>query len=227
MKDRAIAWLLALCMVIAMLPGVVSAAPDAYNITLTCSGPGRAELPVDSPARVGAEIGFTADPDDGYVARIRCEGLNPGDILSFGDDFYGFVMPSNDVALEITFVPAAGNLHSIEVHEGGVGFYTLSRNAAQDGECVLLTVMPADNLAFDPYFCIWAAGAELDYLREDEIGHHYELRMGSGDADIFIAYSEAYTARISVKEALSNAQRAELCRFPGIRTQALSDLHQK
>lgn len=230
MKDRALALFLAACMVIAMLPGITHASGNSHTVTLTCSGPGEIELLADSPARPGAEIGFTADPEEGYVAEFHCDDLNTDEILSFGDDFYGFLMPAHDVALEVRFVPAGGSAHGIAIYEGGVGSCTLSRDAAQNGECVLLTVVPADNQAYDPYFCIWAAGAELDYLCEDEDGHHYELRMGSGDAAVYIAYSEAYTARVPVpKPALPRSAAADMeqSRFHGILALHHADLHQK
>lgn len=224
MKDRALAFFLALCMAVAMLPGIACAAPNTYTVTLTSSGPGRIELLADSPARAGAEIGFTVDPDDGYLAEFHCEGLRADEILRFGGDSYGFLMPAGDVTLEVRFVPTAGNSCSITVHEAGSGSYTLSRTCARPGEGVRLTVVPADNLAFDPYYCIFSPGAELDYLYEDENGHHYELRMGTGDVDLYIAYSEAYTARVSVEEALANTRRSLLGRLSGIRSQILCRL---
>lgn len=222
MKDRALAFFLALCMAVAMLPGIACAAPNTYTVTLTSSGPGEAELLADSPARAGAEIGFTADPDDGYVAEFHCEGLRADEILRFGGDSYGFLMPAGDVTLEVRFVPAAGDSCSITVHEAGSGSCTLSRTSARPGEGVRLTVVPADDLEFDPYYCIWAVGAALDYLYEDGDGHHYELLVGNEDVKIYIAYSEAYTARISVEEALSDTRPQEFCRFSEVRTRHAS-----
>lgn len=224
MKDRALAFFLALCLAVAMLPGIACAAPNTYAVTLTSSGPGRIELLADSPAHAGAEIGFTADPDDGYLAEFHCEGLRSDDILRFGGDSYGFLMPAGDVTLEVRFVPAPEDSCSITVHEAGSGSYTLSRTSARPGEGVRLTVVPADDLAFDPYYCIFSPGSDLDYLWADEDGHHYELRMGTGDADLYIAYSEAYTARVSVEEALARTRRTVLSRLAGIRAQILCRL---
>lgn len=227
MKDKLLAFFLALCMVIAMLPGIVSAAPNCYTVTLTGSGAGRVELLADSPARAGAEIGFTADPDDGYVAEFICEGLDTGEILSFGGDFYGFLMPSGDVALEVRFVPAGGSEVGISVRETGSGTYTLSRTSALPGEGVLLTVVPADNLQFDPYSCVCVRGAALDYLREDEYGHHYEILMGSAEADICIAYCEAPAAlRVRTPQKTSHPRCPELSRCFGIKSQILCCMHQ-
>ena len=225
MKDRALTFFLALCMAVAMLPVIACAAPNTYAVTLTSSGPGRIELLADSPARAGAAIGFTADPDDGYLAEFHCEGLRADEILRFGGDSYGFLMPAGDVTLEVRFVPAAGDSCSITVQEAGSGSYTLSRTCARPGEGVRLTVVPADNLSFDPYYCLFSLGADLDYLYEDENGHHYELLMGTGDANICIAYSETYIARVSVEEALARTRQTVLSRLSGIGAQILYRLH--
>ena len=92
MKRRALALVLALCMVLAMVPVRASAAqglpepvlapaalpelalPQAktYSIEMTCTGPGRAELYAET-AGARESVYFLADPEPGYkVSFAKC-----------------------------------------------------------------------------------------------------------------------------------------------------------
>ena len=218
MKNKALALFLALCMVLAMLPATANAAqpqtavagkmvptavgtlqtaavaPDAssYRVTLTSSGKGEAELLVDSPAKVGSEVYFLANPDDGYLAEIYYEGLDENDLVYIGADVIGFIMPANRVTLEVKFVAAQGSSHGIEVYEnGGFGEFVLSRYQAKAYESVLLAVAPRDNDAFDPEGFVWVSGAPAFYLFEEEGVHYYEIIMGSEDVSVFLCYDRS------------------------------------
>ena len=167
MKKKVLAFALVLCMVIAMLPVSVFAAPaserpalvtatavgelepaavepnaKSYSVKISKTGRGTAELMVDSPAKVGSEVYFLADPDDGYLASIYCEGVDPEDVVYMGAEVYGFIMPSNKVTLKVEFVAAQGEAHPIDVYasSSSAGEYALSRNSAKAYESVLLAV---------------------------------------------------------------------------------------
>ena len=218
MKIKVLAWLLALCTVISMLPGTVSAAPvsqpdsgvmipgavgklepadvlpnaKSYTVTLSSSGNGKAELLVDSPARVGSQVLFLANPDDGYLAEIYYSGLSADDLVYMGADVIGFIMPSNRVTLQVKFVAAEGSEHNIEVYESSfAGEYVLTRNWAKEYESVLLAVQPYDNDGFDPEGYVWVSGAPAYYLFEDEGIHYYEIIMGSRNVNIFLCYERS------------------------------------
>ena len=215
MKKKALAMILALCMVLSMLPATVFAAqpqeqlsgmmvpgtvgeleaasiePNAksYSISLTSEGSGDVELLVDSPAKAGSEVYFLADPDDGYLAEIYYSGLEDDDLVYVGADVFGFIMPSNKVTLKVKFVAAEGSSHSIDVYEvGGSGDYALSRSSAKEYESVLLAVQPSNNDNFDPTGYVWVSGAAAYYLFEDSGVHYYEIFMGSENVKIFLSY---------------------------------------
>ena len=217
MKKKVLAFALVLCMVIAMLPVSVFAAPaggrgalvtaaavgelepaavepnaKSYSVKISKTGKGTVELLVDSPAKVGSEVYFMADPDDGYLANIYCEGVDPEDVVYLGAEVYGFVMPSNKVTLKVEFVAAEGSSHSVDVYEnGGYGDYALSRYWAKEYESVLLAVQPSDNDAFDPKGYVWVSGADAYYLFEDNGIHYYEIIMGSENVSVFLCYKRS------------------------------------
>ena len=217
MKKKALALVLVLCMALSLLPATAFAAqpkpapqagvmspqavgelqpaavsPNAksYSVSLTSSGHGEAELLVDSPAKVGSEVYFLANPDDGYLAEIYYEGLSDDALVYIGADVVGFVMPSNKVKLEVRFIEAEGRNHSINVFEQGRGQYAQSRSSAKQYESVLLAVLPNDAAGFDPYTHVYVSSGTLFYLYEDEGIHYYELIMPDDYVTVIIAYGK-------------------------------------
>ena len=217
MKKKALALVLVLCMVLSMLPMTAFAAqpkpapaggmmmptsvgklepaavqPNAksYSVSLTSSGNGDAELLVDSPAAVGSEVYFLADPDDGYLAEIYYEGLSEDALVYVGADIVGFIMPANRVKLQVKFVEAEGNSHGIDVFEQGRGDYDQSRYNAKQYESVLLAVLPDDAAAFDPLTHVYVSSGTLLYLYEDDGIHYYELIMPDEHVTVIVAYGK-------------------------------------
>ena len=217
MKKKALALVLVLCMALSMLPMTAFAAqpkpaptggmmmptsvgklepaavqPNAksYSVSLTSSGNGDAELLVDSPAAVGSEVYFLADPDDGYLAEIYYEGLSEDALVYVGADVIGFIMPANRVKLQVKFVEAEGNSHGIDVFEQGRGDYDQSRYNAKQYESVLLAVLPDDAAAFDPLTHVYVSSGTLLYLYEDDGIHYYELIMPDEHVTVIVAYGK-------------------------------------
>ena len=226
MKQKVLALVLALCMVISMLPVNAFAAaakaedsgmmtpnavgkldppsvlPNAksYTVTLSSSGSGEARLLVSSPAPVGSQVLFLANPDDGYLAEIYYDGLDADDLVYMGADIIGFIMPSNRVTLQVKFVAAEGSEHNLEVYESSFnGEYVLTRNWAKPYESVLLAVQPYDLDGFDPEGFVWVSGASAYYLFEDEGIHYYEIIMGSKDVSIYLCYERSGPFSISTR----------------------------
>ena len=223
MKKKVLAFALVLCMAIAMLPVSVFAAPaggrgalvgttavgelepaavepnaKSYSVKISKTGKGTVELMVDSPAKVGSEVYFLADPDDGYLANIYCEGVDPEDVVYLGAEVYGFVMPSNKVTLKVEFVAAEGSSHSISVYEEGSGDYELSRTSAKQFESVLLAVRPRYSSGFDPEQHVWISGADGFFLLEQAGVYYYEIFMDSQEVKIFINYNVSATLGVGV-----------------------------
>ena len=231
MKKKVLAFALVLCMVIAMLPVSVFAAPaserpalvtatavgelepaavepnaKSYSVKISKTGRGTAELMVDSPAKVGSEVYFLADPDDGYLASIYCEGVDPEDVVYMGAEVYGFIMPSNKVTLKVEFVAAQGEAHPIDVYasSSSAGEYALSRNSAKAYESVLLAVYPNSNSDFLPTELVWAFGADMYYLFEQDGIHYYEIIMGEEDVTILLSYSYLFSHDVNFATFIDN-----------------------
>ena len=128
----------------------VSPNASSYAVTLTSSGRGEAELQGSSPAKVGAEVYFVANPDDGYLAEVHYEGLSDDALVYVGADVGGFIMPANKVKREGRCVGAQGEEHHIAVCDNGNGEYALSRGYAKEFESVLLAVLPKNASEFVP-----------------------------------------------------------------------------
>ena len=215
MKKKALAFALVLCMVLSMLPVSVFAAPvsesaapltvnnvgelapaaiepnaKSYSVNISKTGKGTAELLVDSPAQVGSEVYFLADPDDGYLAEVYVDGIDPEEVLYLGADMWGFIMPGNKVTLKVEFVAAEGEEHRISLCSAdGGGRSQVSRNSAKAGESVLLAVLPEHAYDFEPTELVWAFGADLYYLFEQDGIHYYEIFMGDEDVTIILCYN--------------------------------------
>ena len=231
MKKKILAMALVLVMVFAMLPAGVLAAPvsesaapltaatvgklepsavapnaKSYAVSLSGGSHGTVELLVDSPVQAGSEVYFLADPDDGYLAYIYYDGLEVDDIVYLGAEMFGFIMPANKVTLEVEFVEAEGEEHSISVYDGGssAGQYALSRESAKAGESVLLGVYPNHSGDFDPLELVWAFGADVYYLFEDSGIFYFEIIMSDEDVKILLAYSYLFSYKVNFESFIMN-----------------------
>ena len=215
MKKKALAFALVLCMVLSMLPVSVFAAPvseaaapltannvgelapaaiepnaKSYSVKISKTGKGTAELLVDSPAQVGSEVYFLADPDDGYLAEVYVDGIDPEEVFYLGADMWGFIMPGNKVTLNVEFVAAEGEEHRISLCSAdGGGRSQVTRTRAKAYESVLLAVLPEHAYDFEPTELVWAFGADIYYLFEQDGIHYYEIIMGDEDVTIILCYN--------------------------------------
>ena len=224
MKKKALALALVLCMVLTMLPvtafaaelrPVVKTAPAelenlagklpgvstqaSYKVSLTGGSHGTTELLVSSPAATGSEVYFLADPDDGYLSEVYVSGIDPDEVYYIGADTWGFYMPANKVTIEVQYVAAEGEAHRIEVYDGGVsaGDNALSRSSAKAGESVLLGVYPNIKSVFRPTELVWAFGADIYYLFEQDGIFYYEIFMEDEDVKILLTYDYATAHKIT------------------------------
>ena len=176
MKKKALAFALALCMVIAMLPATVFAADHgelltkltagapigrvdaptvdpnskSYTVKLTGGSHGMTELLVSSTAQYGEVIRFLADPDDGYMAEIMVTGTETGLVEYLGLDMYWFAMPESNVTIDVRYVATIGKQHDVNVRIGKGGRAALHRTSAALSESIYLSVLPDDQEQFRP-----------------------------------------------------------------------------
>ena len=224
MKKKALAIVLALCMVLSMLPmSVFAAQPQAvvktapvkldelprelpaistqakYAVSLSGGSHGTTELLVSSPAASGSEVYFLADPDDEYLAEIYVDGIDPEEVYYIGADTWGFYMPSNKVTIEVKYVAAEGTSHRLKLHSGEGGQAELSRTSAKENESVYLAVLPDNQSGFDPTQYVFANSGLLYYLYMDEDTgiHFYELYMPDERVNVFAEYKKSGPFRIN------------------------------
>ena len=224
MKKKALAIVLALCMVLSMLPvSVFAAQPQAvvktapvkldelprevpaistqakYTVSLSGGSHGTTELLVSSPAASGSEVYFLADPDDGYLAEVYVGGIDPEEVYYIGADIWGFYMPSNKVTIEVKYVAAEGTSHRLKLYSGEGGQAELSRTSAKENESVYLAVLPDNQSGFDPIQHVFATSGLLYYLyMDEETGIHlYELFMPDEHVNVFVEYKKSGPFRVT------------------------------
>ena len=145
MKHKILVSLLAVFLVLFLLPGR-ALADEGYAITAEVVGSchGHVELE-QTHAAAGEVVWLLVEPEEGYLVQIDgvCES-NPGNfwVTYAGLGRYAVNMPAGDVALQIRFVPAEGELYTITgtVNDPDGGELVFHRTAAREGEWVAVEV---------------------------------------------------------------------------------------
>ena len=215
MKHRAFALVLALCLVLAMVPAAVFAAdvhqapapalsPAAlpeleirplaatYKITMTSTGPGKAELYADAAGALES-VYFLADPEPGYqVSFAKCgyyKEHHDMRLLYIGDNIYEIIMPDGDVILDLEFVAIPSSRHDVTltVTEGGTALVDQSK--AKAGESLFVDVTPTPGYSLESVRAKSDAGwLEGYYLGQNGDADRYEIFMPDADVEIFVTF---------------------------------------
>lgn len=219
MKHKLTALILAICVTLGILPGRAWASGDgegSISLRVIRGGEhGRVSLSA-ATAGPGETVLLTADPEDGYLAEIAA--ISTGSVPEMPDyqglDIYAIPMPDGDLTLEVSFVPAEGSSHPVEitVNEPDWGTVTVSRTQAREGEAVLIDVTPAPGFVLENIRAEDSRGREAEgiYLGGDDGTIRYEARMpGSAltiRADFAPATGEtAYRASVTVDTELGGS----------------------
>ena len=216
MKKRAFALALALCLVLGLLPGTVSAAavrplPEAvltpmalpgnaaaplsgpYTITMTFEGPGVAELYTTS-ANARERIYFLADPEPGYrVSFEKCGYYMEQyamELYYIGSNVYEIVMPDGDVKLDLEFVAIESESHPVTVSANEGGMVSVSQSEAKAGESIFVEVITATAARLKSV----QASSGTDAVEVYPLGRVdgvelYEIFMPDGDLEIRVEFS--------------------------------------
>ena len=216
MKTRIIGFLLALCLVLTLLPGTVSAAalhklPGAkmgtmaltnaavspqkgqYSISLSFTGPGTAELYTTS-ADARSRVYFLADPEPGYKVSFEKCGYYKDryemELYYIGSNVYEIVMPDGDVKLDLEFVPIEGESHPVEIHVNEGGMATVSQTSAKAGESIFLEVVTVPGARVGEVLAS-CGGAAVKVHDLGRIGGAalYEIFMPDGTLEIEVTFS--------------------------------------
>ena len=213
MKKKALAIVLALCMVLSMLPVSIfatqpqavpfrandavgfDALPEApaelngeYWITMSKTGPGIIHSNPRDSANAGDEVLLMVNPDPGYTVYVDDHGLNL-EFLYLGGNRYLFIMPACDVTLDFYFEALEGPSYSLDVNaaEDVVWYFMDAVTSAKEGESVILFLEEREYYTFDPETDVTANCEDFFYLgMEGEERHVYELFMPAHDVTISI-----------------------------------------
>ena len=225
MKKKVLSFLLALCLLVSVLPATAFAAreeerltkltasaafgkPEAsvadpnavtHTIRLKSGANGFAELLDGTKAAAGSAFYFLADPDDGYMAEIFLDGTETGLVTYLGLNIYGFIMPDNDVSIDIRYVATRGEKHKVELVAGKGGTSSLYSYSATESESVFLSVLPDDQSLFRPNEDVMVSAGTLNYIfMDDETGEHmYELYMPDENVTVYVSHRGSVPLRIN------------------------------
>ena len=212
MKRRALALVLALCMVLAMVPVRASAAqglpepvlapaalpelaqPQAktYSIEMTSAGPGKAELYAKT-AGARESVYFLADPEPGYkVSFAKCGYYKEQydmRLLYIGSNVYEIVMPDGDVKLDLEFVKIESKSHDVTVTVTGSGMASVDQTSAKKGESLFVEAIPTPGYSLVGVRAR-SGGAWLEgyYLGKVDGASLYEIFMPDADVEILVDF---------------------------------------
>ena len=215
MKRKAMALVLTLCLVLAMVPVRASAAavrslpepvlapmalpelaqPQAktYSVTMTCTGPGKAEL-YTKTAGARESAYFLADPEPGYkVSFAKCGYYKEQydmRLIYIGSNVYEIVMPDGDVMLNLEFVKIDTKSHNVTVTVNGSGLASVDQKTAKQGESLFLEAIPTPGYSLSSVRAKsggnWLEGY---YLGKVDGASLYELFMPDADMEILVDFT--------------------------------------
>ena len=217
MKRNAMALILAVCMILALVPVQASAAQlqalpevtlaptalieipqtqaDAYGITMTAAGPGRAELYTQS-AEAGQSVYFMADPDPGYKVSFEKSGYWPGEpgqvdknikLYYIGANIYELIMPAGEVVLELEFVEIPTASHKVSLKANAGGLVTVDQQTAKKGESLFIQVITSPGYTLESVQGISKSGTHKCYhLGKMEGAELFEVFMPDEDLEIWV-----------------------------------------
>ena len=215
MKRKLTALALMLSLVLALVPVQASAAqarmpepvlapmalteapaqPQAatYSITMTYSGPGRAELYADK-AGAGEYVYFLADPEPGYYmdySKSRYTHEHYDFEWSYiGSNMYVIKMPDGNVALNLEFKPITSASHDVTLTVTEGGLVSVDQKTAKKGESLFLEVIPTPGYTLTSVRARsggqWQEGY---YLGTTDGAELYEVFMPDGDLEILVDFT--------------------------------------
>lgn len=216
MKHKALALVLALCMLLAVLPGVHAsaamnrlpqplAAPaalpqsiaqpmsGAYTITMRYTGNGVAELYATSAGPL-QRVYFLADPNPGYrVSFDKCGyymDQHSLELRYIGGNLYEITMPDGNVILDLEFVPIETESHDVTLTVTEGGTVSVDQSAAKAGESLFVEAAAAPGYSLDSVKARSDDGwTEGYYLGKDGGVEHYEVFMPDDELEILVTFT--------------------------------------
>ena len=219
MKKKALALVLALCMVLALAPMRAEAAQfrafpapqaapagktepaqplkDTYSIEMTATGPGRAEL-YGTAAGAGESVYFLADPEPGYkVSFEKCgyyqDPEKPAStirLIYVGSNIYELVMPAGDVVLDLEFVKITTDSHKVKLSATVGGTAIVDQSSAKAGESIFVKTAANPGYTMTAIQAKSKSGTHKCYpLGSVSGGELFEIFMPGEDLEITVTFT--------------------------------------
>ena len=215
MKRKALAFVLALVLALSVVPGAaLAAAPLAvpepvlapaalpelaapmaktYSITMTSTGPGRAELYADT-AGARESVYFLADPEPGYRVSFEKCGYYKEQydlkIYYIGNNIYEIVMPDGDVLLNLEFVKIEGDSHDVTLTVSEGGSAAVDQKTAKKGESLFVELTPAPGYSKKSVRARSGSGWNEGYYLKTVDGRElYEIIMPDEALEILVDFT--------------------------------------
>ena len=150
-----------------------------YSITTTVlpDGSGRVEG-IPATAHVGDKITFTVKPENGYV--VDTVRMGETTLAAEDDGTYKFTMPAADVTVTATFKEAT---YTVTVKAGENGTATTNKEAYQEGDTVIVTVVADEGYVVDT---VMMGEKELPVKEENTC----EFTMPAEDVTVTVTFKE-------------------------------------
>ena len=217
MKNRVLALILALILMLALVPVQVSAAqlkglpepalmpmaqgalpqPQAktYRVTMTCSGAGKAEL-YNSSAGAGESIYFMADPEPGYRVSFEKCGYHSENgqqsqvrLIYIGANMYELVMPAGDVMLDLEFVKIETASHKVKLTVATGGMASVDQKTAKKGESLFVEVITSPGYSNPTVRAVSGGKTDKGYYLDTVGGAKlFEVFMTDADLEIIVEF---------------------------------------
>ena len=205
MKLKALAFVLALVLVLSAvpvtaraaaplaLPELVAPLAETYSITMTSTGPGKAELYADT-AGARESVYFLADPEPGYkVSFAKCgyyKDQYDMRLLYIGNNVYEIVMPDGDVLLNLEFVKIESDSHDITLTVSAGGSASVDQKTAKKGESIFVTVEAAPGYSKKSVRARSAGGWNEGYYLKTVDGRDlYEILMPDEELEVLVDFT--------------------------------------
>ncbi len=174
-------------------PALPEPQADTYSISLTWSGPGKAELYVTS-AKAGEYVYLFADPDPGYYmdysnSRYTHEYMD-FEWKYYGCNMYVIKMPDGNVTLDLQFLPIESASHNVTltVSEGGIA--SVNQTSAKKGESLFVEVLSSPGYSKPEvrarYNGRWTEGYYMGKTNDADL---YEVFMPDADVEILVDFT--------------------------------------
>ena len=215
MKRKLMALALVLSMALALVPADVSAAQvelpepvmapmalpqadvqplaDTYEIEMTYTGPGKAEL-YATKAGAKESVYFLADPDPGYKVSFAKCGYHMNQyqmkLYYIGSNVYEIVMPDGNVKLDLEFVKIETASHDVKLTVSEGGMATVDQKTAKKGESLFVEVITTPGYTLSSVRAR-SGGSWLEGYYLGKVGGAalYEIFMPDADVEILVDFT--------------------------------------